>query len=171
MRHLTFPRGEVFIEFGGTRCPPLYHLPPWQHVLIASLTRVEPLRRLNTSNATAATAAAVAPAIKSPFAAKKSTLHPATPCPAPRLLLSALIAPHCCCCCAALIMWILNIYKKLSAKISAKNFINYFTASRRGFFFFVFHIFCCCSWDFFSLSLCVCTYVCVCVLTILIQFV
>lgn len=89
MRHLTFPRGEVFIEFGGTRCPPLpplyplYHLPPWQHVLIASLTRVEPLRRLSTSNATAATAAAVAPAIKSPFAAKKKYLAPCYSLPRP----------------------------------------------------------------------------------------
>lgn len=56
MRHLTFPRGEVFIEFGGTRCPPLYIFSlPGQHVLIASLSR-ESRRRLNTSNATAATA-------------------------------------------------------------------------------------------------------------------
>lgn len=115
--------------------------------------------------------AAVAPAIKSPFAEiKKKVPYPlctrpplplACPCPA-----SALIAPRSV---AALIMWILNIYKKLSAKISAKNFINYFYSGDFSFFFF-FQLLLLLRFLLLCVRVYVCARVCVCC-TILIQFV
>lgn len=112
--------------------------------------------------------AAVAPAIKSPFAEKKVPYPLCTRPPLPLAcpwLASALIAPRSV---AALIMWILNIYKKLSAKISAKNFINYFYSGDFSFFFFSTAA---AALEISSLvcaSVCVCTCVCC---TILIQFV
>lgn len=98
MRHLTFPRGEVFIEFGGTRCPPLYifSLPPWAVRLDCIFeSRVAPQSEHFKCDGGDCRQAAVAPAIKSPFAEKKVPCPLAhRPCPASSsLLLSALIAP------------------------------------------------------------------------------
>lgn len=150
MRHLTFPRGEVFIEFGGTRCLPPFSLfpsslqsPRLDCIFDSSRAWTLQMRRR---------LAAVAPAIKSPFAEiKKKYLIPFAHAPPLPCLPSALIAPRSV---AALIMWILNIYKKLSAKISAKNFINYFYSGDFSFF----------STAALEISSLVCESVCVCVL-------